>query len=225
MRPTTRVRLLIAALAALGAGCLYHANERCGPGETVDEAGVCVCSPGTVPVYRDITVLVPVDPNEQRPFSACVPCGANEVVSGAKCACAPGFVRGASGCAHSNLGSTCASAADCAGGDQTFCRLPEGYCTKMGCAANADCNGDADYACATKATPSFCKRPPLRQGAACTMMGPDPACSQEAPLCVQNACTAAGCMTDADCSPSRKCCDLTKFGQAGLTLCLPGACP
>jgi hypothetical protein len=129
------------------------------------------------------------------------------------------------GCDPSNLGNACASDADCAAGDQKFCRLPEGYCTKQGCAGNADCNTVADYACATTATPPFCKRPPVGEGRACTMMGPDPACGPEAPLCALNRCTVSGCKIDADCSPSRKCCDITKFGQPGLMLCLPGACP
>jgi hypothetical protein len=215
---------LSAALAMGGGGCLYDASTRCGPGEVIADGLMCVCAPGNVPVYRDITVPAPSNPAGQRPFSSCTPCGSNEVASGDKCACALGFVRDAAGCTASNLGVTCASAADCAAGDQTYCRLPEGYCTKMGCATNADCNVEADYGCSTKDSPAYCKRPPVGQGAACTMQGPDPACSAEASLCVLNACSVAGCQTDADCSPRRKCCDLAKFGQPGLTLCL-GACP
>lgn len=225
MRLWSKVRLFSVALAALAAGCLYSAGDRCGSGQVLDTTEVCVCAPGNVPVYRDITVLSPASPTSKPPFSACTPCGTNEAISGDKCVCAAGFVRGATGCAPSNLGGACTSDADCAAGDQPHCRLPAGYCTKTGCATNADCNVDADYACATTATPTYCQRPPLGQGGACTMTGPDPACSSEAPLCVQNACTAAGCQTDAGCSPSRKCCDFTKFGQPGLTLCLAGACP
>ena len=183
----------------------------------------CVCAPGYVPVYRSITVLAPMDPAETLPFSSCRACGTNEVIKANKCVCADGFVTGAAGCVSSNLGATCASDADCATSDQKYCRLPDGYCTKSPCAASADCNADADYACATTATPPYCKRPPVGQGRACTMQGPDPACASEAPLCVMNACAAAGCKVDADCSPSRKCCDLAKYGQM-VTLCL-GVCP
>jgi hypothetical protein len=215
----------LVALAVMGGGCLYHSSDRCGSGEVLDVSDNCVCAPGHVPVYRDITILAPVSPDRARPFSACTPCGANQVISADKCVCAPGFVSGAAGCIPTNLGATCASDADCAAGDQKACRLPEGYCTKASCAANADCNAAADYGCATTANPPYCKRPPVGQGRACTMTGPDPACSSEAPLCVLNACALSGCKTDADCSPSRKCCDFTKFGQPGLTLCWAGACP
>ncbi|MEA2696613.1 MAG: hypothetical protein QOI66_884 [Myxococcales bacterium] len=224
MRLSMRVRVTGVALAALAMGCLYDPAQRCGPGEVLDQTEVCVCAPGNVPVYRDITVITPA-PMEKLPFSSCVPCGTHEVAKADQCVCAVGFVRSGAACVPSNLGATCAADADCAAGDQTFCHLPVGYCTKKTCASNADCNVDADYACALTETPTYCKRPPVGQGGACTMVGPDPACGPEAPLCVLNACAVSGCKTDADCSPSRKCCDFTKFGQPGLTLCFPGACP
>jgi hypothetical protein len=221
-----RVCLFGAALAILGAACLYDSSKRCGPGEVLDVGENCVCAPGHVHVYRPITVLAPVSPTETRPFTECTPCGVNQVISADKCVCAPGFVQGAAGCVTSNLGATCASDADCAAADQKYCSLPGGYCTKSGCAANADCNADADYACATTATPTYCKRPPLSQGAACTAAQGDPACMSEAPLCVLGGCVAPpGCQTDSNCSPSRKCCDFTHLGQPGLTLCIAGACP
>lgn len=220
------IGLLGAMLTAVAVGCLYDASERCGPGEVLNQGDSCVCAPGNVPVYRNITVLSPVSATEQRPFTACVPCGTNQVIKGDQCVCAAGFVMGAAGCVPSNLGAPCAAEADCAAGDQTHCRLPEGYCTKQGCATNADCNADADYACAATATPPYCKRPPVGEGRACTMQGLDPACTAEAPVCVFNGCvTLPGCKVDGDCSPSRKCCDFTKFGQAGITFCLAGACP
>lgn len=220
------IKLWLVGLAFVGlSGCLYDADARCGPGQVLDSAEACVCAPGNVPVYRAITVLAPTNPTAKRPFTACAPCDANQVVSGDACVCAVGFVRGPTGCVPSNLGATCTADADCATGDQTHCRLPDGYCTKLSCAGLADCNKDADYACATTATPTYCRRPPVGQGRPCTTMGPDPVCSSEAPVCTQNACASAGCHSDADCSPSRKCCDFSKFGQAGLTLCLGGPCP
>lgn len=218
--------LLAGALgaAAIGAGCLYDAAKRCGDGATLNASEVCVCAPGHVPVYRDINILQPSTPTEKPPFSSCRPCGEHEVPSGDQCACAVGYVRKATGCEPSNLGATCAADADCASGDATYCQLPAGYCTSKGCAGNADCNTAADYACATTATPPYCKRPPVGQGGACTMLGPDPACATEAPICVLGGCAPMGCKTDGDCSPSRHCCDFTKFGQPGVTLCL-GSCP
>ena len=168
MKPMSKVGLLGAGLATMAAACLYDAAVRCGPGEVLDATEVCVCAPGHVPVYRDITVVAPATPPVKPPFSKCTPCGTNEVASGDKCVCGSGFVRRATGCVPSNLGATCASGADCAAGDQTYCRLPGGYCTSQGCASNADCNLAADYACATMETPPSCKRPPLGHGRACT---------------------------------------------------------
>ena len=226
MQRSGEVGLLMAVLAMIGGACLYHASERCGPGEVLNEGDICVCAPGNVPVYRPITVLMPVSATAPRPFTECTPCGANQVIAGDKCVCGPGFVQGAAGCVTSNLGATCAADADCAAGDQTYCSLPAGYCTKSGCATSADCNTDADYGCATTATPPYCRRPPLGQGVACTAAQGDPACTSEAPLCVLGGCVAPpGCQTDSDCSPRRKCCDFTHLGQPGLTLCMAGACP
>lgn len=225
MKRATLILRVAIALGALGAGCLYDEAHRCGPNEVLDANEVCVCAPDTVPVYRDIVILQPATPTEKPPFSSCRFCAAHEVVKGDQCVCALGYVASPSGCTPSNLGATCGGDADCATGDQTFCRLPEGYCTKRDCTANADCNAAADYACVTTDTPAYCRRPPVGQGAACTMQGPDPACTMEAPLCVLNKCTPSGCKADSECTPSRKCCDLTKFGQPGLTICFPGACP
>ena len=86
--------------------------------------------------------------------------------------------------------------ADCASGDQKSCRLPEGYCTSSGCTTNADCSKDADYACATDAGGSYCKRPPLNQGKACSTQGVDPTCGSEATVCALGACAVYGCSVD-----------------------------
>ena len=62
-----------------------------------------------------------------------------------------------------------------------------------------------------------------KQGAPCSTQGMDPVCGDEAPICALGACTVLGCQVDADCSPSRKCCDLSRFSP-GATLCLE-SCP
>lgn len=144
------------------------------------------------------------------------------VASGA-CVCRPGYVKGASGCVPSNLGSTCTGEADCVSGDAKSCHLPEGYCTSQGCTSNADCSKASDYTCATDSAGAYCKRPPLNQGAPCSTQGVDPVCGAEATICALGACTVMGCAADGDCSPSRKCCDLSRFSP-GVTLCL-GSCP
>ena len=216
------VYLVAVHLTAVAAGCLYDPNDRCSPGEQLDPNDVCVCLPGYVPIKRDITIVTPT-PGEHVPVAYCAPCGENQVVSGEVCVCRSGYVDSPNGCTPSNLGASCAADADCAAGDAKFCRLPEGYCTSQGCTSNADCSMDADYACATDPAGKYCKRPPLKQGAPCTTQGMDPICGTEAPICALGACSVLGCMVDTDCSPSRKCCDLSRFSP-GVTLCL-GSCP
>lgn len=214
---------LTGVLIAAGSACIYHADDRCSPGEVQDPAtGECVCAPNSVPVVRPVTVLKP-QPGDQSLVSMCVPCGANEQIVAGACVCVAGYVKGASGCVLTNLGATCASDGDCSDGDANHCQLPTaeaaGYCTTTGCAANADCRG-ANYACAAAGSGSYCRRPPLNEGNTCTTQTLDPAtCGAEAPLCLLGQCTVIGCAGDSDCSPSRKCCDLSKF-QAGA----PPAC-
>ncbi len=209
-------------LIAAGPACIYHADDRCSPGEVQDPAsGECVCPPNSIPVTRPITVLVP-QPGDQPLVAMCVPCGAHEQIVAGACVCETGYVKGTSGCVLSNLGAACASDGDCLDGDANHCQLgtagAAGYCTTTACTANADCKG-ADWACATGATGSYCRRPPLNEGTACATQTLDPACGAEAPLCLLGHCTFIGCGSDSDCSPSRKCCDLSKF-QAGA----PPAC-
>jgi hypothetical protein len=221
-QPRPLMYVAVTCLAAVAVSCLYDPHNRCSAGEQLDENDVCVCLPDHVPIKRDITIVTPTV-GERVPTAYCAPCGDNQVVSNETCVCRSGYVAGPNGCVPSNLGTTCAADADCASGDAKFCRLPDGYCTSSGCATNADCSKDADYACATDPAGSYCKRPPLKQGAPCSTQGMDPVCGTEAPICALGACTVLGCMVDTDCSPSRKCCDLSRFSP-GVTLCL-AVCP
>ncbi len=226
MRLTSRNVLATLSLASLVA-CTFDADERCGPGELLNELGSCVCAANHAPDVRPVTVLADQDPGSPPPRAGCVACAANEEVKNDACVCVMGMVRGASGCQPSDLGKTCASSADCAGGDAPSCRLPEGYCTTTGCSASAPCRAEADYRCAGSGADAYCQRAPQGQGAACTMQGPDPACSAEAPICATNTCHAPpGCQADTDCSPSRRCCDLSAVsGVPGFSLCMAGGCP
>ena len=218
-----RSALVVAACLLAAGGCLYNPKDRCSAGEQLDDDDICVCMPNYVPVKRDITEIMPASSTELVPIDHCEPCAANQVVVNGACACQSGSFPGANGCVASNLGTPCGADADCASGDQKSCRLPEGYCTSAGCATNADCSKDADYACAIGTSGTYCKRPPLEQGKACTMQGLDPTCGTEATVCALGACTVYGCTFDSDCSPSRKCCDLSA-SSPGATLCLE-ACP
>jgi len=214
--------VLASVLITWGPACIYHADDPCSPGEVQDPAsGNCVCAPNSVPVKRSITVLMP-QPGDQPLVSMCVPCGANEEIVAGACVCIAGYVMGTSGCLLSNLGVACTSDDACLGGEASHCQLgaggTTGYCTTTGCTSNGDCQG-ANYACVMGAPGSYCRRPPLNEGAVCTTQAIDPACGAEAPLCLLGHCTFIGCASDGDCSPSRKCCDLSKF-QAGA----PPAC-
>jgi hypothetical protein len=211
-------------LATLLPACIYDADQRCAPGEVLDQDERCICAANHVPVLRDITVIVAADPTAAKPREGCEACGENELAQGNTCVCVEGFVRNGEACVASNLGAACAADADCANGDNTKCRLPEGYCTTSGCAANDDCNVAADFACDRNEAEAYCRRPPVGQGNACTSMGFDPSCPADAPICALGACAPAGCTGDAECSPSRRCCDLSAFVGQPLTLCM-GGCP
>lgn len=207
-----RQHILLAALAALPAGCVYDESDRCSPGQELLEPGYCACLPGSV--------LAP---------QGCVACGENEVVAGSECACADGYSRPAAGGAcvetPSGLGAAC-SGATCADPAFPVCATGSdgsGYCTKP-CAAAEDCEGG--YVCDTAATPAYCQRPPVGAGKACT--GDADCAGGEATLCesfMLRQCVVRDCSPAAqDCFSGYRCCDFTSFG-APATMCLPsGAC-
>lgn len=214
-------------LLAASAACVYHSDHVCSPGEVQDpETDACVCAANSIPVKRPITVLVP-QPTDQPLVSMCTPCGEHATVADGACVCDAGYVKGTVGCVASNLGATCTSDDQCADGDAHRCQLAtgatSGYCTTTGCTSNADCNVSADYACVVAASPTFCRRPPANQGKACTTQGMDPTCGTEAPICALGQCITIVCTVDSDCSPSRKCCDLSAV-MKDLHACLV-TCP
>ena len=208
-------------------GCLYDRDDICGPGEIFNHDNfACVCAENHVPNQRDITIVVSSNPTAAPPRAGCRPCGMNSHAENTECKCNDGFVQNGDDCVPSNLGASCASDADCASGEHTYCRLPEGYCTTSGCTSNANCPIESDFACVDDTAEPYCRRPPQGQGASCTQMGPDPACDPESPFCALGTCHTSGCTSDDDCSPSRTCCDLSAVsGQPGLTLCIAGECP
>lgn len=225
-----RVGPTLALLACVGAGCIYDAKDVCSPGQVQDRTlDQCICAPNHVPVKRPITVLAPTA-GDAPLIAQCVPCGEHSTATGDKCVCEAGFVQGANGCVTSNLGIACATDIDCQNGDANHCEVgtgatsASGYCTTTGCTATPECNVASDYACVVGTDSSFCRRPPMNEGKVCTMQGPDPVCGMAAPFCILGGCASIACATDGDCSPSRKCCDLSVFSP-GLHACLGGACP
>jgi hypothetical protein len=215
---------LAGIVSALSSACLYDADARCSPGEILNQDQMCVCADNHVPLSRDIKVVVASDPTAATLRAGCEACGENEIAQGEACVCVDGFVKSGDACVASNLGALCASNDDCAAGDNTYCKMPAGYCTTSGCATDEECNASADFACDRNAPESYCRRPPIGQGMPCTAMGIDPACPAESPMCVLNTCNPVGCTGETDCSPSRTCCDLSAFAGQPLTLCM-GGCP
>ncbi len=224
--------LFLSPFAALifATGCLYDGDDRCGPGEVLGDTG-CICADGLVPIARPITAL---DPNVEVPREGCQACGDNERADGESCVCADGFERAAEGaaCMPSNVGVECLEDAICSSGSNPHCEMPAlasmGYCTRLGCSSDEECNTGGGYRCVNDGGRSYCRRPPLGEGAACTpSQAPPPhaGCTAEAPICnIDQTCVQAGCVEDSDCSYGRSCCDLSQFTGFPTFLCLRG-CP
>jgi hypothetical protein len=210
--------LVLTVLAAVTA-CRYDRDDRCGPHQRLDDTGVCACEPhARLDVAR----------------GTCVPCGDREEARGERCECKAGFARPGPGAACApvveGLGDPCGPARACTTAAFPHCRVApgasEGYCTRAGCAATADC--PAGWACDTASTPPSCQRPPTGQGKACA--GPADCAGLEAGHCETffvKACLVEGCKVEdpKTCHEGWRCCDVTKLGLP-KTLCLAvEACP
>jgi hypothetical protein len=151
-------------------------------------------------------------------------------VAGA-CECDDGYARTAEGspCEEvpEGLGTACDPQDDACPPDQPFCQPSEldgGYCTSTGCEQDDDCAGG--YLCDTRATESYCARPPVGLGKPCT--GPADCEGLEASYCVtimMGGCQVPGCSApNLGCAPGYTCCDLSSVQMP--TLCVPeGVCP
>src|SRR5687767_11633147 len=97
-RPATKTAwrsLVLLQCATFGTpGCLYDANDRCGPNQQIGEDIRCVCAEGSA-----------------WTIGGCVVCGANEQASANGCACIAGHLRptadAACEAAPSGLGLAC----------------------------------------------------------------------------------------------------------------------
>jgi hypothetical protein len=210
-------RLLLTALLACAAGCVYDSNHRCDENETLSADGrQCICVPGSAMTAH-----------------GCILCGANEVPANGTCDCAIGYMRPTPGAAcqaiPSALGMACdTQSAPCADPLYSTCHVAggtAGYCTKIGCTTPADCTGG--YACDTGSSPAFCKRPPLGAGQACQSAAD--CAGTEATYCdpmVTHQCHVEGCTVAPDnCFEGTQCCDLTKFGIPNPFCVQAGTCP
>lgn len=204
-------RALWVALGLIGAGCVYDADDPCGPGQVRwEDSSLCVCAEGTA--YTP---------------EGCVSCGEHELATPTGCACEPGYARTlqTEPCLEipADIGAACASDAECLNPSFPHCQLggAEGYCTSINCASDADCTGG--YACNLTGAPPFCQRPPVGAGQPCTT---DADCAgTEATFCdtlFAHSCLVQNCtVTPNNCFGGTECCNV----GGPLNLCIPaGAC-
>jgi hypothetical protein len=182
--------------------CVYDADDRCEPGQVLFADTRCICPEGLVL-------------SEQ----GCVSCGENEAAGASGCVCADGYGRSNANlpCTprDSGQGDACDDATPCTTNPYTFCQITSGsagYCTDTGCSSSSECSGG--YACDATGSPSFCRRPPLGAGKACTS---DADCEDsEATYCdsfASQSCLVQGCTLAPDnCFEGTECCDLSAFG-------------
>ena len=199
-------------VAVITSGCLVDLDDRCGPHQELVANNVCTCVAGSV--LTD---------------SGCVPCGPNEEASAGGCVCAPGFARPAPSaeCAPAGIGAPCAGDAECSEAAAPVCHRvddADGYCTRTGCAATADCPDG--FACNTSGEPSVCERPPVGQGQTCETHAD--CAGTAATFCESlftHQCLVQGCVDDGDCFGAWQCCDVRPLGVS-TALCVPaGECP
>lgn len=209
-------RALTLALAALIAeACTYDEDDRCGDNQVLFDSSTCICAPGYVMNGPE-----------------CVACGDNEVPSAAGCVCAESYSRATpeSPCEAipGGVGDACDAQTPCTNPAYDHCQMgsaTSGYCTSSGCTTSAECTGG--YACDTAASPSFCKRPPVGAGEACTSSAD---CADgDATFCDAvrtHSCLVQGCtLAPNDCFEGTVCCDLSRFGVP-LPICVAqGGCP
>ena len=212
-RGATLVFLLCASFGVVG--CVYDADERCGPNQSLYEDTRCVCAEGSA-----------------WNADGCVPCGENEQVTANGCECLAGYLRPTADAACQEvppgLGLACDDAsAACTDSVYGHCQLvagASGYCTSVGCTGSEQC--EAGYACDTRAATPFCRRPPIGLGAPCETEGD--CAGTEATWCdsfTSKRCVVQGCSIQAqDCFGDLQCCDRSQYGVPA-PLCLPpGAC-
>jgi hypothetical protein len=216
------VGMLLGFVSLGGASsCLFHAGDRCDPGQNYDaQAGLCVCDASQNLVAGD---------------HGCVACGEHEVAGNDVCSCADGYQRPSAGavCAviPEALGAACASDTDCADKTYDTCHIVTdgaSYCTNVGCKSNDDCTGG--YACNTSAKASYCERPPSGDGQSCS--SDDDCEGTEATYCEiydTHVCHVQGCsLAPNDCFPGQDCCDLSVASGGIVTklICVAaGTCP
>ena len=211
------VGLFLAFASLVGASsCLYHASDRCDPGQIYNaQYGLCQCD-NSIGLVTDL--------------HGCVACGEHQVVKADACQCEDNFELVGTVCMPTTRGLACTADKDCADAKYNTCHMLSdggGYCTNTGCQADTDCDGG--YACNASTDPAYCERPPTGDGQPCQS---DMDCQgTEATFCESfktKVCYVQGCsLTTNDCFGGKECCDLTgpSLGLFKTTICVvAGSC-
>ena len=203
------MKLLLNALitaAALAGGCVYNADERCGPAMSYDAAlGACACDSDAVPTGL-----------------GCTPCAPDEVVVGGACACPTGTAKNDANVCEVvvGLGDACTGSASCTSAPYDYCApatagSTANTCTSE-CASDADCG--AAYTCATWEAHPYCRTftglgKSCASGADCAGLDAAYCESAQSHVCLVSSCS----LTASDCPRGTQCCDFSNYGLG--TLC------
>ena len=184
-------------------GCVYDANELCGPHMKYDTSlDVCLCDDSSI-----------------ADGLRCTLCPADEVAVAGACGCAPGSTKNSAGVCDRvvGLGDPCQSASDCTNPGYAYCApgVTGSSCTSA-CASDSDC-GDS-YTCATWEPQPYC-REFVGLGMSCTSAAD--CAGTDATFCdtyQSHTCIVAGCTVgDGACPRGTLCCDFSQYGFG--TLC------
>ncbi|MET0287159.1 MAG: hypothetical protein ABW352_21930 [Polyangiales bacterium] len=170
--------------------------------------------------------------------AGCTPCGLNELALNGACVCADGFAKETTGgsCTPSTVGAACNASTPCTAAFP-YCvssGAGDGYCSKQGCTANADC--PSEYTCESNDAGRFCRRPPSGFGVSCAS---DADCAGfEANACETlqtKTCILQGCaQKQATCPSEWACCDYSALQSilgrlfsvcAPPSMLMSGSCP
>jgi hypothetical protein len=188
---------VLLALCAGTSACLYDSEDSCGD-DRMFEGTLCVCKKGTVDKEGECVKAEP-KPDPKPATDA----GSGESGGG--------------------LGAACADEGECENADFPTCHVADGeddgYCTKNGCSADADCADDGFYC--TGETPRFCKRLPTGQGETCTSQ--DDCKGYDASYCTIGnpfgvTCAVPNC-SENSCAPGFMCMDFSMFAPGTPKLC------
>ena len=195
------VLLHVLLLGGVAGGCVYDADDRCGPAMKYDAiANVCTCADNAV-----------------ADGLGCRSCAPDEVTSNGACTCASGEAKNAGGICErvAGFGDACTTASDCSNAKYSLCApatagSSAGTCTST-CTTDDDCA--ASQTCATWEAQPYC-RDYKGLGKSCSAQ--EDCAGTDATTCdtiLSHQCIVTDCSLDSPACPrGTQCCDLSAFG-------------